>query len=221
VTSSVRRRRHDPQRFARRHRLAGHFPNITATVEALVAAGADVDARFTGPHNETPLHSAASSDDVSALNALLDAGADIEARGAVIGGGTPISDATAFRQWVAARRLLERGASTTLGEAATLGVIDRVHGYLNAENPPTPEEITEAFWSACHGGQRQVADLLLRRGADINWIGWDELNRAKPARRRATLRGPRPRRLDPGARRPHRRRNGRPSRSARRRRGDG
>ena len=42
----------------------GHFPNNPATVRALVAAGADVDARFTGPHHETPLHWAASSDDV-------------------------------------------------------------------------------------------------------------------------------------------------------------
>ncbi len=28
----------------------GHFPNGAATVAALVAAGADVNARFTGPH---------------------------------------------------------------------------------------------------------------------------------------------------------------------------
>ena len=143
----------------------GHFPNVAATIEALVNAGADVDARFTGPHNETPLHWAASSDDAAALDALLDAGADIEASGAVIGGG------------------LERGASTTLGEAATLGVIDRVLGYLDAEIPPTPQEITEAFWSACHGGQRQVAELLLGRGADINWIGWDDLTPLDAARR--------------------------------------
>ena len=161
----------------------GHFPHVAATIEALVNAGADVDARFTGPHNETPLHWAASSDDVAALDALLDAGADIEARGAVIGGRTAISDATAFGQWVTARRLLERGASTTLGEAATLGVIDRVRGYLDADAPPTPQEITEAFWSASHGGQRQVAELLLGRGADINWIGWDELTPLDAARR--------------------------------------
>ena len=66
----------------------GHYPNGAATVAALVQAGADVNARFTGPHTETPLHWAASSDDVDVLDALLDAGADIDAPGAVIGGGT-------------------------------------------------------------------------------------------------------------------------------------
>src|SRR5690349_13477022 len=57
----------------------GHFPNGSQTVRVLVAAGADVNGRFEGPHGETPLHWAASSDDVAVLDALLDAGADIEA----------------------------------------------------------------------------------------------------------------------------------------------
>jgi hypothetical protein len=44
---------------------AGHFPNGPATVAALIAAGADVNARIIGTHHaETPLHWAASSDDV-------------------------------------------------------------------------------------------------------------------------------------------------------------
>ena len=100
----------------------GHVPEAAAKIAALVAAGADVNARFTGPHSETPLHWAASSDDVEALDALLDAGADIEADGAVIGGGTPMADAVAFGQWKAARRLLERGARTNLWQAAALGL---------------------------------------------------------------------------------------------------
>jgi hypothetical protein len=56
----------------------GHFPNNVATVKLLPEHGADVNARFTGPHTETPVHWAASSDDVDVLDALLaDKGADI------------------------------------------------------------------------------------------------------------------------------------------------
>ena len=62
----------------------GHVPEAAAKIRALVAAGADVDAPYDGPeHGERPLHWAASSDDVEALDALLDAGADIEAGGGV------------------------------------------------------------------------------------------------------------------------------------------
>ena len=40
-----------------------------------------------------------------------------------------------------------------------------------ASNPsPTSDDINEAFWQACHGGQRRVAEYLLTRGADINGI---------------------------------------------------
>lgn len=152
----------------------GHYPNGPAIVAALVDAGADIDGRFAGGHNETPLHWAASSDDVEVLDALLDAGADIEARGAVIGGGTALADATAFAQWNAARRLIERGAQSTLWEAAALGLMDRIDSFFEADPPPSPQDVTHAFWSACHGGQQQAAAYLLERGADINWrADWD------------------------------------------------
>jgi hypothetical protein len=153
----------------------GHFPNGPAVVARLVAAGADVNAhsRFSS-HTETPLHWAASSDDVAVLDALLDAGADIEAPGAVLGGGSPLADACGFGNWAAARRLVERGARTQLSDAAALGLLDRVEAVF-AESPgPEPEVITMAFWNACHGGQRATAECLLDRGADINWIGWDD-----------------------------------------------
>ena len=80
---------------------------------------------------ETPLHWAASSDDVEAVAALLDAGADIDAPGAVIGGGTPLNDATAFGQWDAARVLVERGAVVSAWDAAALGMTDRVAELLH------------------------------------------------------------------------------------------
>jgi hypothetical protein len=162
----------------------GHHPHGAATVAALVEAGADVNARFQGPHAETPLHWAASCDDVAVLDALLDAGADIEATGAVVGGGTPLADARAFKQWRAAHRLVQRGARTTLADAATLGLTDRVEDLFAAAPPPTPDEVSRAFWGACHGGRRQLAAFLLDRGADLNWIPpWEPLTPLDAARR--------------------------------------
>jgi ankyrin repeat protein len=142
-----------------------------------------VNARFRGAHTETPLHWAASSDDIGALDALLDAGADIEANGAVIAGGTPLADAVAFGQWNAARRLVERGARTSLWQAAALGLIARVEQHFAGTAPPTSDDVTNAFWCACHGGQRTTAEYLLEHGADIDWIGYDGLTALDAARR--------------------------------------
>jgi uncharacterized protein len=152
----------------------GHFPNGPAVVAALVDAGAEVDAPFVGANPETPLHWAASSDDVEVLDALIDAGADVEATGAVLGGGPPMADAVGFGQWRAARRLVERGARTTLWQAAALGLLDRIQEAFAGADPPAADEVTHAFWQACHGGQRRTAEYLRDRGADIDWVGWDD-----------------------------------------------
>jgi ankyrin repeat protein len=152
----------------------GHLPGGAAMVQVLVEAGADVNARFVGAHTETPLHWAASCDDVEVLDALLDAGADIEAQGAVIAGGTPLFDARAFGQWKAAFRLVERGAQVTPADAATLGLIDRVREFLTTE--PPAEEVNRLLWGACHGGRFDTAVLLLDHGADVDWIpDWERL----------------------------------------------
>ncbi|MEV4410384.1 ankyrin repeat domain-containing protein [Catellatospora sp. NPDC049609] len=162
----------------------GHRPNGPATVAVLVRAGADVDARFTGgAHTERPLHWAASNDDVDVLDALLDAGADIEADGGVIGNGTPLADAVAFAQWNAARRLVARGARPNLWQAAGLGMLDTVREQCSAVPPPPAEEITAAFWLACHGGAQPTAAYLLDLGADRDWIGYDQLTPLDAARR--------------------------------------
>lgn len=154
----------------------GHFPRGAESVAVLVAAGADVDApvvhRSPRLTPETPLHWAASSDDVAVLDALIAGGADIEAPGAVFTGGTPMSDAVVFAQWKAARRLLEHGAQTTIWQAAALGLIARVR-ELFAAAPPPAEQITNCLWHACRGGQRETAEFFLERGGNLHWIGYD------------------------------------------------
>ena len=152
----------------------GHFPEVAVTIRVLVEGGADVNARFHGPHEETPLHWAASSDDVDAITALLDSGADIDATGGVIAGGTPLRDATAFAQWNAARTLVDRGARTGLVDLAALGMLDELVSVLDGPAPVTTAEINHAFWSACHGNQLPAARVLVERGADIDWLpAWE------------------------------------------------
>ena len=82
----------------------GYFPAGPAVVAMLIAAGADPNARAgTGPGAETPLHWAASSDDVDVAAALIDGGADIEAPGGSI--GTPLDNAVGYGCWHVARLL--------------------------------------------------------------------------------------------------------------------
>jgi ankyrin repeat protein len=148
----------------------GYFPNGPAVVAALVEAGADVDARMEGRGApETPLHWTASSDDVEVARALIQAGADIEAPGASIADGTPLDDAAGYACWQVARLLVERGARVDkLWHAAALGLRSRVEELLGTTPPPTRQDITDAFYQACAGAQRRVAEYLLAGGADLN-----------------------------------------------------
>jgi uncharacterized protein len=152
----------------------GHRRNPKEIVTVLVAAGAAPDATPNDPNGpaETPLHWAASNDDVELVDALLDAGANIEAPGSVIGGLGPIADAAVFGGVRAGLRLVERGARTNIYQAAALGLTGRVESELAAQPFPEPERITQAFWAACGGGHEDIAVLLLAVGADINWVGW-------------------------------------------------
>jgi ankyrin repeat protein len=164
----------------------GHLPNAASAVTALIEAGADPNA-VLGPQGEaaaaeTPLHWAASNDDVATIDALLDGGADLEAPGAIFTGGTPMSDAVIFAQWNAARRLLARGARTTFWQSAALGLTDRVHADFAADTPPSTDDVTNAFWNACRGGHQETAEYLLARGADLNWIGHDHKTPLEMAR---------------------------------------
>lgn len=153
----------------------GHRRNPRAIITTLREAGADVDTPILDPEvSERPLHWAACNDDVELVEALLDAGADREAPGSIFGGGTPMSSAVNCGAWRCARLLVRRGATTNLYQAAALGLRDQVQTYLARHADLAPDEITTAFWGACLGGRRNTAELLLARGADINWVGWGE-----------------------------------------------
>ena len=150
----------------------GYFPNGPAVVRALIAAGADPDAPVAGSwHSETPLHWAASSDDVEVAEALIVGGANLEVTGGSIAGGTPLDNAVGYGCWRVARLLVERGARVEkLWHAAALGMTSRVEQFFTGPSAPSKKEVNDAFWQACNGGFRRTAEYLLARGADLNWI---------------------------------------------------
>ena len=150
----------------------GYFPNGPEIVLLLIDAGADPNALTTshgsqpGPGSETPLHYAASSDDVDVAEALIDGGADIEVPDGSI--GTPLDNAVGYACWHVARLLVARGARVDKPwHAAALGMLARLETLLG--NDPPPVDVSQAFWHACAGGQRRAAEYLLSRGADLNW----------------------------------------------------
>jgi ankyrin repeat protein len=148
----------------------GYFPKGPEVVEILIAAGADPNVRSAGKEfAETPLHWAASSDDVDVASALIDGGADVEAADGSI--GTPLDNAIGYACWHVARLLVARGARIDkLWHAAALGMLTRVQELLVERSTPDAHDVSQAFWHACSGGQRRVAELLLGRGADLNWV---------------------------------------------------
>ena len=162
--------RHDGTRTAL-HMVAdwpGYFPRGPEIVRILIAAGADPNAGTTGGAPETPLQWAASSDDVEVAEALIEGGAALETETGSIGG--PLANAIGYCCWHVARLLVAKGAPiNTLWQAAALGDSKRAAELLPAELPLDQAALDQAFWHACAGGQRRMAEYLLDRGADISY----------------------------------------------------
>jgi hypothetical protein len=145
----------------------GYFPGAPDAVALLLFAGADPNDDTGGDCPETPLHWAASNDDLEVAVALIEGGADLETPGGSI--GTPLDNAIGYGCWHVARLLVERGARVdALWHAAALGMLARLEELLAATPPPTAEDLDAALWQACHGGQRRTAERLLAAGADIH-----------------------------------------------------
>ena len=145
----------------------GYFPNGPEIARLLLAAGVDPNYRDPEPGSETPLHWAASSDDVDVASALIDGGADIEIPDGSI--GTPLDNAIGYACWNVARHLVTRGAKIDkLWHAAAPGLLTRLAELT--EEKPGGAELSKAFWHACAAGQRRAAEYLLLRGADLDWV---------------------------------------------------
>jgi uncharacterized protein len=151
----------------------GYYPNGPQIARLLLAAGAHPNALTTsrgssqpGPGSETPLHWAASNDDLDVAEVLIEGGADLEVAGGSI--GTPLDNAVGYACWHVARLLVSRGARVDKAwQAAALGMLARLDEILGSD--PPAEQVSQAFWHACAGGQRRAAEYLLARGADLNW----------------------------------------------------
>jgi ankyrin repeat protein len=154
---------------------SGQRPRSRRTAEILVGAGADIDAPAVGMgHIETPLHWAASNDDVALIDALLDLGADIEHPGSSIDGGPPIQSALGYGMWKAVARLFERGATANLSHLVVLGLVDRVGDALVDTTIPQ-ETLDVGLWNACRRGDVVIAAMLIERGADLGWAApWSD-----------------------------------------------
>ena len=108
---------------------------------------------------------------------------------------TPLDDAVTFGQWRAAHRVVEREAQNALWHAAALWLMDRVEEHFAGGMRPArhpwgkadiahSDVVTIAFWCVCHGSQRQSAEYLLERGAELNWISvWYGLTPLDASRR--------------------------------------
>ena len=53
--------------------------------------------------------------------------------------------------------------------------MDRLQESFARATKPSQQEVTNAFWNACHGGQLESARYLLAHGAVLNWVGHDHL----------------------------------------------
>jgi hypothetical protein len=156
-----------------------HTPkNAVQIAEALLAAGADVDARadmYGGSTTlglvATSLHPKRAGVQGALMGLLLMHGAR-GARGAGGGNVSLVISCLANGRGEAARFLAERGAPLDLESAAGVGRLDLVASCFNEDGSlkpsATPEQMRDGFTWACEFGQTSVVEFLLNRGMDIN-----------------------------------------------------
>ncbi|SEO49347.1 ankyrin repeat domain-containing protein [Paenibacillus sp. OV219] len=172
----------------------GHYPRQLEIGQALLAAGADVNARAIDlDRGETGLQWAASNDDVQMAALLLDAGASVNG---LNDDRRPLAQAIWYGCTQVRDLLLARGAALDLELAAAVGRTELLPGFFGEDGqllnsagvhrepvntpitgePVANELLQQALIYACIGGRVGAAAFMLDRGADVNAIprGFDE-----------------------------------------------
>jgi ankyrin repeat protein len=157
-----------------------HTPNNAVQIaDALLAAGADVDARadmYGGSTTlglvATSLHPKRAGVQGALMGLLLMHGAQSGKRGAGGGDVSLVTSCLANGRGGAAMFLAERGAPLDLESAAGVGRLDLVASFFNEDGSlkptATPEQMRDGFTWACEFGQTPVVEYLLDRGMDVN-----------------------------------------------------
>ncbi len=138
----------------------------TDMVELLVNRGADVNS--ADPNGMTPLHDAARRGNNETVDRLIAKGADVN--GNTADGETPALLAAMYNRRDTVTLLLSKGAETSIQLAAYLGDLARVKDFLAngiGVNPQDAHSVTPLH-AAAIGGQKEVAEFLLSKGALVN-----------------------------------------------------
>ncbi len=115
------------------------------------------------------MFAAVKAKDIEGVKALLDHDPNL-LRIWSDGGDTPVLLSAYYGAQEVTRLLLERGAALNLFEAAAVGEVDRVQQLLDAD-PALINTYSHDGWTPLHlasfFGHKEVAQLLLQRGADV------------------------------------------------------
>ena len=159
--------------------------NIVAIAEALLNAGAEVDAvanvygggATTLGLVATSIHPYRAGVQNELLELLLQHGADINYRTAAGNRQSSVTGALANGRREAAEYLAARGARLSLEAAAGVGRLDTVKRFFNDDGTrkakTSRKQVRLAFLSACGWGRNDVVKFLLAKGVDLNDGGGD------------------------------------------------
>ncbi|MEK3786987.1 ankyrin repeat domain-containing protein [Paenibacillus sp. FSL K6-1230] len=142
-------------------------------VQWLVEAGADLEVRNTV--QETPLLWALHHGHEDVARYLMDQGANIMALGCKKESALFLS--AAYASGAMTQKLIDLGLDVNQLATAKINALEWTTNTGNVEgasvlidNGIHPETITPAFWWACRRNRRELAELLLSKGADISCV---------------------------------------------------